>query len=372
MLTQMKTFRTSRFSIFLLLLLTVSCQKKKDDAIHIKDFSPNYEGVIVYTSSLINNEISEQEKFANIAILDIKSGDTLVNVPAIINPEVDIPNIDSIQSNQKNSPFGAQSLIIFDDFNCDGYKDLAIKTGNNSCYGSPSYNIYLGDKKGKFEFNQEFTTLAQQFCGIFKYDCETETVETFKKEGSIWNQFQTYKLVKGLPELQKQVIFDNLYYPISIMEETTWVNKIATVRKQVGGDQIRAKEIGTIFFHDEEEQETNKVLLFESLEQDTATLYLFWVDQDNYIEQEYPLLQSIDSKVDKGNFILSNKGKKETLTFKDKNDRECTLMISPNNQSFMFQNPDSKEEFFSKNKSTLSLTQLLGEKDKKWTNVKIE
>ena len=39
--------------------------------------------------------------------------------------------------------YNEQSPLIFDDFNFDGSEDLAIRNGNQSGYGGPSYDIYV-------------------------------------------------------------------------------------------------------------------------------------------------------------------------------------------------------------------------------------
>ena len=353
-------------SLFALLILVLSaCKKKEFDGLYITDFSPNYTGVVEYIPQL-NSDTSSVEKFANISVINTK-GDTLIKVPAIINTELDIPSLDSIQSNLADSPFGFQSIIIYDDFNCDGNKDLAIKTGNMSCYGAPSYNIYLGNKKGGFELNQEFTALAQQFCGIFKYDCESKTIETYKKEGSVWNQFQTYDIVKGLPQLKKQIVFDNLYYPISIMTETLWIDQIPTTRHQVGADQIRGKELASFTF--DQVKEPRKVLLYESLQQDSSTLYLFLVDVENYILQDFPKITTIDeltpSKL--GQFVLTKKGTEQILTFKSDNAKDCVLSIRPNAQIITVSDKDTNFQYKANANGDVSLVDLL--KNKKWSNL---
>ena len=360
--------KTGLFFVLIISLLFIfsACKQKEFDGLYITDFSSNYTGVIEYTPQLTND--SETEKFANISILNTK-GDTLIKVPAIINIALDIPSSDTLQSNHVDSPFGFQSLIIYDDFNCDGHKDLAIKTGNMGCYGAPSYNIYLGNKKGTFELNQEYTALAQQFCGIFKYDCDSKTIETYKNEGSVWTQFQTYEIVKGLPQLKKQIVFDNLYYPISVMVETLWVDQMPTIRQQVGADQIRAKELASFTLNQDGEGE--KVLLYESLQQGSSSLYLFLVDADNYILEGFPKLATLDevdpSKL--GEFTLKRKGSDQILSFKNINGETCTLNIRPDSQTITITNKDNSSLYQANEKINISLSTLF--KDQDWTNLKM-
>ncbi|MCW1777480.1 hypothetical protein NB693_24540 [Pantoea ananatis] len=49
-----------------------------------------------------------------------------------------------VKANVHELPYGEQSVLIYDDFNFDGIKDLAVMDGQNSCYHGPSYQVYLG------------------------------------------------------------------------------------------------------------------------------------------------------------------------------------------------------------------------------------
>jgi hypothetical protein len=42
-----------------------------------------------------------------------------------------------------NQLYAEQSSLIFNDFNFDGYEDLAIRDGNKGGYGGPSYDVYV-------------------------------------------------------------------------------------------------------------------------------------------------------------------------------------------------------------------------------------
>jgi hypothetical protein len=52
--------------------------------------------------------------------------------------------------------------FVFDDFNFDGNKDLAICNGRNGGYGGPSYNVYLFNRQtNKFIENKMLSRLTE-------------------------------------------------------------------------------------------------------------------------------------------------------------------------------------------------------------------
>jgi hypothetical protein len=111
-----------------------------------------------------------------------------------------------VLANVKEIPYGEQSQILYDDYNFDGMKDFAIMDGQNSCYHGPSFQIYLATTNG-FKHSPEFTTLAQEYCGMFDLNPKTKTIHTMTKSGCCWHQFSTFNVVNNKPT------------PIKIVEE---------------------------------------------------------------------------------------------------------------------------------------------------------
>lgn len=99
-----------------------------------------------------------------------------------------------IRANVHELPYGEQSLLIYEDFNFDGEKDLALMNGQYSCYHGPSFQVYLADSKGGFTHNSEFTRLAQEYCGFFDIDTEAKTLNVMTKSGCCWHLFEKYKV----------------------------------------------------------------------------------------------------------------------------------------------------------------------------------
>lgn len=105
------------------------------------------------------------------------------------------PSVNIIQLYDEQSP------LIFHDFNFDGTEDLAIRNGNNSSYGGPSYDVYVSNSsKTKFIFSNELTKLAVENLGMFETDNKRKRIITYSKSGCCWHQKDEYIVVpkKGL------------------------------------------------------------------------------------------------------------------------------------------------------------------------------
>ncbi len=105
--------------------------------------------------------------------------------------------IDSTQSLTVNviELYGEQSPLIFNDFNFDGSEDLAIRNGNNSGYGGPSYDVYVYNiTKKQFELSEELTTLALENLGMFQTDQKRKIITTYAKSGCCWHIKTEYKV----------------------------------------------------------------------------------------------------------------------------------------------------------------------------------
>jgi len=95
-----------------------------------------------------------------------------------------------------------QSAVFLEDYNFDGAEDLAIRDGNNSGYGGPSYQIYLfSPQSKKFLRNQPFTNLAQnEYLGMFEVDKKRKLLRTFSKSGCCFHATEEFKVLNNLPK----------------------------------------------------------------------------------------------------------------------------------------------------------------------------
>lgn len=163
----------------------------------VKEFSKDYYGKVYISDT--NKVFSE----GWIAIYEFSDHTEIIKIEA---EELTYELIeDSIVANILEIPYGEQSNIIYEDFNFDGIKDFAIMDGYYSCYHGPSFQIFI--KEGnEFIFNQRFTDLAQNYCGMFYADPELKIIETMTKSGCCWHQYSTFKVKNNIP------------YPIEIIE----------------------------------------------------------------------------------------------------------------------------------------------------------
>lgn len=101
-------------------------------------------------------------------------------------------------SNVRQLPYGEHSLIISDDFDFDGDADLAIRDGDNGCYGGPSFDVHLKSEDG-FVRSPELAELTVGFCGLFQVDAKHKQLRTMTKSGCCWHEYTTYDVVDGKP-----------------------------------------------------------------------------------------------------------------------------------------------------------------------------
>lgn len=103
-------------------------------------------------------------------------------------------------------PYKEQELVYYGDFNFDGEGDFALLNGYGSCYSGPSFDIYLYDK-GKYNFSNSFSELANDYCGMFQYDSGKKRIYTMTKSGCCWHQSSEF------------IVKDNEPFLVYILEE---------------------------------------------------------------------------------------------------------------------------------------------------------
>ncbi|MBK8483849.1 MAG: hypothetical protein IPL31_05765 [Saprospiraceae bacterium] len=100
--------------------------------------------------------------------------------------------------------------VAFEDYNFDGNIDVAIRNGNNSGYGGPSFDIYVYNiTKKQFVLSKELTELASTNLGMFQIDKNRKRIITNTKSGCCWHSASEYEVVfrKGL-QLVTEIIED--------------------------------------------------------------------------------------------------------------------------------------------------------------------
>lgn len=182
----------------LLLFLSLNLQAQQQDDIHLVDFSDKYTGVV----SVIHD--GEEETNCTVTLYD-KKGTKIFSEPAFLS-EYDLDEGNRARTNVKELPYGEQSILIFEDFNFDGHEDIALRTGFFSCYGGPSYAIYLAKGTG-FVYSESFSELGQNYCGMFQVDTDKKQLHTMTKSGCCWHEFATYE------------VHNDTVVPVEVIEE---------------------------------------------------------------------------------------------------------------------------------------------------------
>ena len=107
------------------------------------------------------------------------------------------PEIASVKE-KKN---GKWSSVYFNDFDFDGFEDLAVADGDNGGYRGTSYSIYLFDRNRKrFIFSPSFTRLGQgPYIGIPETNKKDRTLYVFWKSGAGFHQIERYAVSQKRP-----------------------------------------------------------------------------------------------------------------------------------------------------------------------------
>lgn len=94
-----------------------------------------------------------------------------------------------------------QSAIFFEDYNFDGREDLAIRDGNESGYGGPSYQVYLyAPRTGKFVKSPRLTAMAHdEGLGMFEVDKKRKVLVVYSKSGCCFHQRDEFRMINDRP-----------------------------------------------------------------------------------------------------------------------------------------------------------------------------
>lgn len=145
------------------------------------------------------------EKCSGNGTIELKDKKTSRNVQTLTSDDLyfylnkdQLPSVNIIQLYDEQSP------LIFKDFNFDGSEDIAIRNGNESSYGGPSYDVYVYNAtKKQFVPSEELTSLAFENLGMFQTDSKRKRLITFSKSGCCWHITTEYQILpkKGLDKV---------------------------------------------------------------------------------------------------------------------------------------------------------------------------
>lgn len=287
--------------VCLLMILATTSIVVGQKTFEVQDFSGDYYGKVFLENPT--------EIFSKgwVAIYQKKTNKQLIKVDA--EELVGDTEEGKIKTNIKELPYGEQSVIIYEDFNFDSIKDFAIMDGQNSCYHGPSFRIYLGGKvKGKFTLNQEFTRLAQEYCGMFQVDAEEKKLLTMTKSGCCWHQYSEFIVVNNKPKAIKILEDDAMYFPFITSSSEIWDGKkmVKTSARKIDFAESESK----ILLSFKTKSDENEIVLFSIEDQ----LNYIFINKNGNIDFAYPR----DSEQENPTFTLDSKENPTMLSFTNK------------------------------------------------------
>jgi len=288
------------FVCLLLILIAAATIAFGQKTLEVQDFSKDYYGkVYIETPAEVFSKgwIAVYEKKTNRQLIKVSSEALTSDIYE-----------GKLKANVKELPYGEQSLIMYDDFNFDGVKDFAVMDGQNSCYGGPSFRIYLAGKtKAKFVFNQSFTRLAQEYCGMFEIDKAARKISTMTKSGCCWHQFSEFIVVGNTPKVVKIVEDEEMSFPFSSVTTEIWNGKrmVKTSDRRI---DLENNELKVLFSF--KTRTNDQVILFSYGDE----LHYAFVNQKENVEFAYPK----DSAQENPTFTLDSKENPTALSFANK------------------------------------------------------
>lgn len=287
--------------VFLILILIVAGNVFGQKTFDVQDFSEDYYGKVYL------EQPAEVFSKGWVAIYQKKTNKQLIK----INSEELIGDTEEgkIKANVKELPYGEQSVIIYQDFNFDGVKDFAIMDGQNGCYHTPSFQIYLAGKvKDQFVLSNSFTKLAQENCGMFEADETTKTLSTMTKDGCCWHQSSEYIVVNNVPKVIKIVEDDAMKFPFITLSTQTWDGKrmVKTSERTVDFEDENLKKLFSF-----KTDNGGEAVLFSY----ETMLYYAFINKSGKVDFAFPT----DSDQEEPKFTIDSKENPTTLSFANKN-----------------------------------------------------
>ena len=267
--------------------------------LEISDFSEKYKGILTIERGFENKVF----KKGNISIFESKTNKKIIDIDSD-ELTCDLNKNGDVKTNVLELPYGEQSVIIFQDFNFDGIRDLAVMDGQYSCYHGPSFQVYL-EINDKLEHSSEFTRLAQGYCGMFQINYESKTIHTMTKSGCCWHKFSKFKVVDNIPKPILIIEEDAMNFPFYTSTITEWKGN---EKKELVKKKINLKdESVTEIFSFQLIKNQKRVVVFKI---NDRTLNYVLIRPDETVEFSYPIetiYKNPDFEID---------GNEEYLTFK--------------------------------------------------------
>ncbi len=282
--------------------------------VKIQDFSEDFEGRIELNDqdTIIITQYDEYVPPYVIRIIDKKTNSEALRTYTSDFPDYLLNESNEAVPNIQELPYGSQSILIYEDFNFDGIEDFALMNGYNSCYGGPSFDVYLVDKNKKIDYSESFSDLSNNYCGMFQTDPDTKTIHTMTKSGCCWHQFSEFTVINNEPKpikiTEESYLLGTSFYDVS---EFTYENGKETLLKKLF---FPVEDLSDqILFSFELEKNKKRVILYKSDENLNYAL----IREDEEVEFYYPLLNKETFNIDYSSNDFEFDSKKNTLHFQN-------------------------------------------------------
>lgn len=274
---------------------------KQQNEYKVDEFSEDYYGLVYIESD------EDFYKKGWIAIYDKRTNEEVIKV---LSDKISLDlHEGKIKANILELPYGEQSLIVYDDFNFDKIKDFAIRDDQVSCYGGPSFDVFLS-QNGEFVFNQDFTRLAHEYCGMFHVDNKEHKIYTMTKSSCCWHQYSEFIVDNNTPIVQK-IVEVEWFSPYHFVNTKEWNDGILTEieEKYLSWEDVKDYSVFSFDLLNDGE----KVFIF-SLNGETLTYVI--TTKDGVIKFSFQAERIPDENA---KFSYINKQTRVILRFTDKN-----------------------------------------------------
>lgn len=296
----------------------------------IHDFSEKYFGKLV----ILEGSEKDLEKKGSISIYSKSTQKELVHLESesLI---FDLDGKGEVKTNVVELPYGEQSILISQDFNFDGNKDIAIMDGLNSCYHGPSFQVYL-EQSGELTHSPEFTRLAQEYCGMFQVDSRTKSIHTSVKSGCCWHEYSTFKVVNNIPKPILIKEEDATEFPFYTLKVQSWQSdkKTEFIKKTL---DLTGEGISVIMSF-QLEKSKKKLLLFTI---NNRTLNYALLKEDGLVEFNYPLetvYQNPDFNInDSADLLMFSNGSASYQVYENRKNgssQEIGILVQVNGKNY--------------------------------------
>lgn len=229
-----------------------------------------------------------------------------------------------VQVNTRDDAF--DGLVIYKDLNFDGNKDLSFLKSVEGTYGWQAYKIYLSNSGNGFVYNKAFTSVQNNYLGMFGINTSTKRLIGFTKSGCCYHQDDEYIVEQNQLKMVKRTYQDS--YSELFYREVTQTKTGTKIQKSEAVKLYEDVENATTLYSFVIKDNGKQVKLISSGE----TLYYAFQKKNGEVEFHYPGFVSFKQSnsndwEEGGDYIMDNA-----------DEQPFTLQISATSKKLTFAN----------------------------------